>query len=432
MSRDHAVLLLCLGLGMGSCHRAADATVADASAQVAPADAEIVAPKASTLPARCQPSASGLSLDDASGPSDLEIGDAIEGASGYAIEIVHRVPTGRLAAVALVPADAAALTVRDLGPTLGDAPPPRVAWRGGEMLAVSYALSKRPDVRELSIYSLPGMGEARVTGTILESRDDSLAFDLASSLVVWDEAKPGAVPRGVIRIAEIGADARPGVNRDLSPAESDAEVPRIGVTAAGEVLVFWIARRPEAPLALDASPSSEVTGEARAYSWLEVISVDTHGVPVGPARRLTSSTGHVGTYDIEPLPRSGARKENPVLVVARDDGEAVDGSGGVLLRVRVRADGQDTPVAFATDGLGRGSPAFVDGAPPWLSWVAPREEGRLLALDASGTPIQLPSAEPSLDEGRPLAWLDQGKRMLAAMPGDPARQLRILTCSGAP
>jgi hypothetical protein len=136
----------------------------------------------------------------------------------------------------------------------------------------------------------------------------------------------------------------------------------------------------------------------------------------------------VSAYDVVALPGAAAGSRPEVLVAARDDGEAVDGSGGALLRVRVRADGQDPPLAFATDGLGRGAPALVDGSPPWLSWVSATEEGRLLSLDATGAPTQLPGAEPSLDDGRPLAWIEQGRRLLAAMPGDAAAQLRVLSC----
>jgi hypothetical protein len=96
--------------------------------------------------------------------------------------------------------------------------------------------------------------------------------------------------------------------------------------------------------------------------------------------------------------------------------------------VRVRADGQDPALAFATDGLGRGAPAFVDGSPPWLSWVSTGEEARLLSLDGAGAPTQLPSVEPAMNDGRPLAWVEQGHLMLAAMPGDDSAQLRVLSC----
>jgi hypothetical protein len=440
MNAARCACALFAAFAIASCHRPSAAVVSDASAPSAEGDAEGPVSKATTRAARCAPASPGYALDDGHALGDLEIGDAVAGKGGLAVAVIHRSSSGRVAAVATLPGDAASMKVRDLGATLGDAPPPRVAWRGADLLALSYGVSKRPEVRELTLYTVPVAGDVQSTGSIAEARDDSLAFDLTSTLVVWDEArggnKAGAPPRGVIRVAEIGLDGRPGAPRDASPAESDAEMPRIGANAVGGALVFWIARRPEIAEASDASAApSEVTGEAPTYSWLEVISLDAHGAPVGAARRLTSLSGHVSTYDIEPLPKTGIPRAE-MLVAVRDDGEAIDGSGGALLRLRVRVDGQDPPVAFPvafpTDGLGRGGPAFVDGTPPWLTWVAAREEGRLLALDGSGAPLQLPSEEPSLDEGRALAWLDQGKRLLAATPGDPVAQLRVLSCGSGP
>ena len=166
-----------------------------------------------------------------------EIGDAITTPGGFAVDVVHRTPAGRVAAVAVLPAGAASMQLRDLAPTLGDAPPPRVASRGTDLVAISYAISKRPEARELAVYVLSPAGEVRATGTLAESRDDSLAFDVSPTLVVWDEARSGLAPRGVIRAAEIAPDGRPGAPRDVSPPESDAELPRI-LSTGGITLVF--------------------------------------------------------------------------------------------------------------------------------------------------------------------------------------------------
>lgn len=447
MSGARRARALFAGLAVASCHRGGSATVADASGPALAlnedAGAAAVAARPTTLAARCQPAAGGYALDDGHGLDDLAIGDAFAGKTGIAVGVVHRAASGRVASVAVLPSDAGSMKLRDLGPTLGDAPPPRVAWRGAELLAVSYGLSRRPEVRELSLYVGSASGDVHPSGALAELRDDSLAFDLTPTLLVWDqssgEAKAGAVPRGVIRIAEVGPDGHPGAPRDVSPAESDAELPRIVAMEGGPAaaLVFWIARKLQVAAALDAGASAEATGEARAYSWLEVVAVDAQGAPSSAGRRLTAATGHVTSYDLEPPPRAGAPRPE-VIVVARDDGEAIDGSGGALLRVRVSAEGQEPAVAFEIDGLGRGAPAFVASvpgpiaAPPWLFWVAPREEGRLLSLDGAGAPTQLPTAEPSLDEGRPLVWLEPGRRMLAAMPDNPAGQLRVLSCAAPP
>ena len=424
-ARASAVLVGLAVASCAGCHRDSGAAGAVAAPLAPPEETESPAQKPTVLPARCQVNATGFSIDDGKGLDDLEIGDAVATPAGFAVDVVHRTAAGRVAAVAVLSAGAASMQLHDLGPTLGDAPPPRVAPRGADLVAVSYVVSKRSDARELGLYTMTASGEVKATGTIPEPRDDSLAFDLSSTLVVWDETKAGPAPRGVIRGLELAPDAHATVARDVSPPDSDAEMPRVAASPGGGALVFWIARRPEAVTPIDAS-LAEITGEARANSWLEVVAVDPHGVPVGAVRRLTSLTGYVSAFDIQSMPAAGGRVD--VLVVARDDGEAVDGSGGALLRVRVRTDGQDPPLAFATDGLGRGAPAFVDGSPPWLSWVASSEGARLLSLDLTGAPMQLPSIEPALDDGRPLAWIEQGRRLLAAMPGDSATQLRVLSC----
>jgi hypothetical protein len=182
-------------------------------------------------------------------------------------------------------------------------------------------------------------------------------------------------------------------------------------------LVLWVARRPETLGALDAA---EATGEARVASWLEGVSLDAAGAPRGPARHLTATSGHVSAFDVVALAAEGRPS---LLVVARDDGEAVDGSGGTLLRVRVREDGVDAPVALPGDGLGRGAPSLLDGPLPWLAWVGHDEALRLLPLDAAGAALATPSAEPLLDDALPLAILPgpAGEtRMMVAFPGAPA------------
>jgi hypothetical protein len=96
----------------------------------------------------------------------------------------------------------------------------------------------------------------------------------------------------------------------------------------------------------------------------------------------------------------------------------------------VREDGAEPPLAFPGDGLGRGAPSLVEGPLPWLSWIGPHEEMRLLPLDAAGVPVAPPSAEPMLDEALPLASLPGADgRILLAFPGDAAGPFRLVTCS---
>lgn len=417
-----AAALVAIALVPAACHRSSAAPEVEASAPVASASAS-AAP--ALLPARCHGGDGGLSLGDG-GLDDLEIGDVSLGVGQVAVGVVHHGAGGRTAAVALLPGDASTLTVRDLGPTLADAPPPRVARRDKDLVAVAYAQLSKSAGRELRVYAILASGDATMLGAVTESHDDSLAYDLAPGLLVWDDATPGSAPRGVIRISELSAEGRPGPAKDASSPTSDAEMPRVQALGAGAV-VLWVARKAEPPSRPDGAATAEATGEERAPAWLEAVTVDAHGVPTGPTRRLTSATGHVSAYDVAPSSPAPGAPPDAVLVAVRDDGEAVDGSGGQLLRVRVRADGQDPPLAYPADGLGRGAPAFVDGSPPWLFWVAPREEIRLLPLDGQGIPVRAPSAEPDLEDGRPLALLPSGI-VLAATPADASAQLRTLVC----
>jgi hypothetical protein len=439
--------------GLGGCHKATT-EAPDAAVDAAVIEAE--APEAATLaPARCTPSHEAFAVGDPSAPADVEVGDAVPFPGGTAVGLVRRTPAGRVAAVGVVDAALGGAHVVDLGVTLGDAPPPRVAWVDPLLVAAAYAL---PAVdagaagRGLSLYVVDPSAGAVVIGSVPQHRDDSLAFDAAfsggSGLVVWDEAVVGdasAAPRGVIRAANLAPKqhTRPqdayavGQTFDVSPGESDAELPRVVSTDRG-FDVIWIARGAEVESDADgASPrgppwsrpeaGAEVTGEPRTRGWVERVALDKQGKVIAPAKRLTPASGHVSAFDVWATTDAG---RPALLVVARDDGELVDGSGGALLRVRIVGDAAESTLAFATDGLGRGAPTFVDSPrAPWLAWIGPHEESRLLPLDAAGIPAGLPSHEEALDEGRPLAIVGGGTRLLVATPADSASQLRVLSCA---
>jgi hypothetical protein len=363
---------------------------------------------------------------------EFEIGDAVREPTGTAVGVIHRTAAGRTAAIAWIAQDTrGSANLFDLGPTLGDGPPPRLMRGPNGLFAAAYGaarVSVRADeARDLILYTVPLRAPPTVRESIRQQRDDSLAFDVAASgasmLAVWDEATTGA--RGVIRCATIQGDA--GATRDLSPPESDAEAPRI-IASAGGFTALWLARQSE--VALDDARSSlaaEAPGEPRAFGWIESIRVDGRGVALGQVRRLTSMNGHVSAYDAQAL------DDASVLVVARDDGESMDGSGGTLLRVRMAGDRVDPPLAFSMDGLGRGAPMLVDGSPLWLSWVGPHEQLRLIPLDAIGAPAGPLSAEESLNDARPLLVLSAPpgapERVLVATPLRPEAQLRTFACA---
>jgi hypothetical protein len=482
-------LAVAIADAIGACHRRPvdDVAVAVDAAAVAPPDAE-----AALLPARCRKTDVAFVLDDGHGLADLEIGDGLAYPGGYAVGLVHRTSAGRVAAIAMLRRDPIGLTrLVDLGPTMGDAPSPRVGWRSGELVAAAYVrpletkatapsqgaqgaqVARGDATRDVALYSVADGAEGVSSAplSVPQRRDDSLALDLAfagpAGLLVWDEATSG--PRGVVKAAAFTRD-RAAAARDVSPPDSDAELPRV-VSAGSGFAVIWIARRAEPGSALDGA-AAEATGEARAYGWLEMVAVDSQGAATGPVRRLTPPGGHVSAYDVEA--RDGAASAvggagSILLVVARDDGEAVDGSGGALLRVRVTGEGAEPPVSFASfasfasspalaaEGLGRGAPSFISASArgssipsPWsstpspalaLAWVATGEQARLLPLDSTGVPAGPPSAEDGFDDARALLFMGGGPRpresvegaptvnVLVATPSDSAAQLRVFRCA---
>jgi hypothetical protein len=438
------------------CHRSTTesaAPVPEAAVEDAP-DAE-----QAFAPTRCRQTDLAMALGDGLGAGDLEIGDALSYPGGVAVGIVHPTSAGRTAAVVLLGGDVAVpgagasrvssqlgknVKILDLGPTLGDAPPPRIGWRAPELVAASYVRQRDGGeaTRDTALVAIAADAAAGPPVVISQQQDDSLAFDLAlvgsSGLLAWDEATSGS--RGVVRAAAFSKDhAAPA--RDISPPDSDAELPRV-VALGTNFAVIWIASRPEPASCVDAS-GPEATGEVRSYGWLEMVAVDVHGAPIGPVRSLTQPSGHVSAFDVEARPADGP----PLLVVvARDDGEVVDGSGGALLRVRVKGDVVESPVAFANDGLGRGAPTFVSpsaaspSAPFAVVWVGKEEQVRFLPLDGSGAPASKISVEEAMNDARPLLFLEgpapdaAGPRsmVLVATPTDATAQLRAFACGQLP
>lgn len=445
--RVGAVGLACLGVAQLGCPRASPT----ASGLLAGVD--LAAPQAAERPssdpavARCHREGRGAALgsDPSAGPTIVGDGVAFDGS--YAMGLTHGSGQGPVAAVAWVSADVGVARIADIGPTLGDAPPPRLARRAGGLVAAYFLRGpgvEAKDVRHLALVAidpLPLHG-ARQLAMSSQQADESLAFDVAFSLytglVVWDEVaarvpaairSPDAGGRGVIRGSAVDREWRVGAACDLSPPQSDAESPRV-VSSPSGFLVFWIAIAPDserlAPADADSHAGigslSEVTGEVRTNGWVEMLALDSRAVPIGPVRRLTSERGHVSSYDVL---RLESDRDSTVVVVARDDGDLTDGTGGTLLIVRASDGGPEPPITISSGGLGRGAPALVGATPPWVAWVGDREELRMLPLTLAGRPEGVPSQEEALGEARPLLGIASSTgdarpadRFLAVIPAE--------------
>ena len=429
-----------LFVGVLSCRKTSDpaAPMADAQASSSPVASAASAPRPATVaPARCHPEGQGVSLEGGSALADLEVGEAIAVPGGEAVSLVHRTAAGRTAAVALLSSDFASAHVIDLGSTLGDAPAPQLAWRGKDFVAAWFA-RPAPQARggaasrQLVVHAVQPNGQDAALLTLAQPADDSLALDLAytahgEGLVVWDESASDGGLRGVVRVTAIEGD-RAGAPRELSLADIDAESPRVVARGDG-FYAFWIARKSDTRATPDASTSLEVVAAPRSNAWLQMAAVDAQGAVASPIQTLTAPSGHVSAYDVALVPGGGVK----LLAVVRDDGEAVDGSGGALLRIVVREGGADAPTALVTDGLGRGSPLWVDSEQPWLAWAGADEQLRLFPLDTAGLPLGAPSIEEGLTAGRPLSDLGGSvpptRRLLVATPDEAVAQLRVFTCS---
>ena len=426
-------------------------TIEDPVAQLAAAAAEEASSPSKPQrerPARCPKGGRPSALGDAGQKDDIEIGDALAYEGGYAVSFASRAGAARKASVALFGPEATGPgRIVELGQVVADAPAPLLARRSEDVLATMFSLPSShvhdDRNRELSVYSVT-QDRAIIVASFDKAADDSMASDIAAdghdAFVVWDEVSPGiagarqspgiagATPSTVVRGVIRGAPVTPGepkvAPRDLSPAESDAGDPRV-VAESGGYSVLWLARSPA-----DAPPSdaSEVTGEGRAFGWLQRVEIDAMGATRGPVRDLTSRSGHVSAYDARMLGEPGT-----LVVFARDDGEPTDGSGGALLRVRARGGTIESAKTLEVDGVAHGAPSFIDGKPPWLAWVGHDEQLRLLPLDESGSPSGLASAEDALNEARPLAvWSTASgafARWLIATPSDPSGPLRSVECA---
>jgi len=446
----HAGVLAAVA-GTSSCHRqgAVDAAArSDASAE----QYAQPAPDSSVDSARCRPKGAMAKAAPLSG--GFEVGDALPFPGGIAVSLLHDTSEGTLASVALLAADGASPRLLDLVSPPGDAPPPRLAWRGKDIAVAEYVLRRkgaRPATPELGLWEIDPTASAIVTAdTGAASPGDGgpvepslymplprhfLGFDMAygagSGMVAWDDATPDYPPRGVIRVAALSSDSHVGTTQVASPVDSDAEMARVVPNGSG-FFVLWIARRPERAGDSGAVAGTEVTGEARTFAWLEMIAIDSRAMASSPVWRLTPSTGHISAYDVRALRegRSPALPERApndrgaeptLLVIARDDGELADGSGGTLLRVRATDRGPELVTDLATEGLGRGAPILVGGldasVAPWASWVGRDERLRLLPLDHAGAPAGTSSVEEAFDASRPLLLLANGEQMLVATLG---------------
>jgi hypothetical protein len=430
-------------------------------------------------PSRCVELAPAVVLSDVA-KGAIDFGDAAIDASGLvAIGVVRAKDGGgeRIASVVTFALGGDGGPVRpalvDLGPSLGDDPPPRPFVLDHVLHAARTETSR--DGRRMLVAAL---GAIEASGALAASprqefarfaqtKDESLAFDVASEgssgLVVWDDDEAG---RGVVRVARVppapsardaGSPAAFGV---VSPATTDGEAPRVlaDPSAGGGAWIAWIARKPE----LDAGATEsaghfvESPAEAREGRWVEVARVDDRGALRAAVTRL--SPGRVSDFDLR-------RAEGGVDVLMRDEEGVTEARGAKLVRQHVAFDPRapahdagaalaiDPPSVLVTEGVGGADPIVIDdGAAGLLAFVDVAERARIVPIARPGAPAAGAidagaSAEPTFEGGRvlascPIAALpvagrlagrighraDRGAAVIAAGSKQDRAEARILLC----
>lgn len=404
-----------LALVSAGCRRKAPAGGAPAASASAPLAERF---------ARCTPPADGASVVFGDGRADAddpmpfsaEVGSGVAYGRGFAVGLLK--PEGRGSAAAVLTFDRAGKPGRSyaLGLAHGDTPPPRPAARG-DVLAFGL-LEAGASTRRLRLGLL---GDDVAWGPSFEQgRDESFGFDLAlgeaRGVAVWDDDERQSNVQGVVRLATFDPStlASPSPARTVTGRDSNAEMPRV-VARAGGFWLVWVSTRPER-----VDEGARAPGEDAEYRWLEALSLDAQGEPIGSARRITPYDGHVLTFDLAPLP------EGRALVVYRDDDVPGGAAGGSLERVVLRPDGPGEASPWVDLAGPSGTPSLLPG---WLAVADAAAETRLVPLgpngDASGTPVR----EPVLGLGEPVAALDD--RLLVVRPGGGGVRVFTTSCSRA-
>lgn len=380
---------------------------------------EIAAPAPVAVPEalpRCR--ADGAKLDIAG--EDVVVGESLVVRDALFTGVVRREGGKRTASILRTTLDLASPKFIEIGPALGDDPPPVPYAAGDVVFAASFARkSSEPSpkapagmlgTRELRLVRLDAASAGKVEGSVVQQADESQAFDVAWTepaampLVAWDEDAPLApgrmlADRGIIKVQALTAGAKPIV---ASPETSDAEAPRLFPRKGGYWLA-WLAGKPEVE---DAGVPSKATtaegpGERRAFRWLELVTLDAKGEATSKVRRVSSEKGHAAAFELA----KGAGDE--LVIVLQDETAATEGAGARVLRYVVTADRVEPAerTELVDGGVGAAPVELIPWANPrWLAWTDVSDHTRVLALSPGVVAMAPPTLEPALDPTRALAF----------------------------
>jgi hypothetical protein len=345
---------------------------------------------------------------------------------GFAVGVRLDTGSGAEAGVALVDAESSSGKLVDLGRSRGDFDAPLVAPVGEDVLVA--LLEPNASGGTLRVGALHGEAPPRWTVELDLSRDESLAFDLAtgpkSIVVAWDDVtKDGKLSR----VVWAGLDARgERIERKPSVASGksvDAESPRVVARPGGFWLAYIARKQVSLPKkddddALDRNPKGDrYAAEKIDPSWLELLPLDEAGAPIGSPRALTEKSGHVLTFDLSSTAAGEA------LLAWRDDDTPSGSHGGRVSLMAVPLAGGERTQLVAESDVGSGSPTLLGG------WVAVPNAAGLAMLAPLGPDGALAGdlrLEPSVGAGDPL--FAKGEAVLVATSVGTAIDLLTVTC----
>lgn len=402
--------LLAVSLGAGACRKGEPAAAADAAVEASTPTASLAA---EPVP-RCRPDPGGLAL-----PPDALVGDAVVARDALLVGIVHEDKGRRVGAIVRAPLDLANMAVLEVGPAVGDDPPPSPRW-DGDAAHVAYLVrhAGAPGLvnasRELRVARLEPAAIGALEGSASQQADESTSFDVAwpdraatdggapAAIAAWDEdarIAPGRFlpDRGVVKVQLLAKGEKARV---VSPDASDAESPRL-LARPGGFWLAWLARHVEEQ---DAGYAVESPAERSGFRFVELVALDARGELASAVRRITPEKGSATAFEL-------ARGEGGELVVlVQDETASREGAGARVVRHAV-LDGGVESADMVDGGVGQmvvdlvGSSGGASGR--WLSWTDLGERAFVLPLTPALSAEARASLEPSLD----------GARLLAATPG---------------
>jgi hypothetical protein len=373
----------------------------------------------------------GLELPFSTEPGmGLVMGEAL-----FATGLRHE-PRDSVALLARLGADALPSAVVELGHLRGDAPPPRLARDGSDLVvALEEVTTAGHDMRVARVRTAALDAPLDWRAGPHQARGESNVFDLAAhagrALIVWDDWFAPA-NHGRVLIATLALDEPPAARvegQPVSAAHVDAEAPRLSARPGG----YWLAWLVNASHAnagqrfYDPGGGEQEDRTAQlSYGarWIELLPLDFEGHPAGEVRRLTPREERVVGYDLTTSPAGDA------WVAWRQDASSPGASGGRVLVGELRLGGGVRVVPLRAEDVGAGEPSWLgsgDAQDPWLTFPDAQDRTVLLRVD------QLPPNRGALRLPRDMesaaALAASGEKLLFASPRGRRLELFPASCS---